>query len=71
MELNSNSFFFGEARIHQALPSEIALAHTAQCGLLSYDIFARCGTVFMKWRDAVADTHRMLVHLEFVVTRRE
>ena len=58
MELNSN-----EARTTQAL--EIKFAHSAQCGLLSFGILARCSTVSRRWRDAVDDAHRMLVYLDF------
>ena len=58
MELNSN-----EVRIPQAL--EFALAHSAQCGLLPYGIFARCGAVSRGWRGAVDTALRMFVHLHF------
>jgi len=58
MEPNSN-----EARIPGVF--EITFAHSAQCGLLSFGILARCSTVSRRWRDAVDDAHRMLVHLDF------
>ena len=66
MELNSN-----EARIPKALPVEITFAHSAQCGLLSYDIFARCGAVSRGWRDAVDAALRMFVHSTGLVTHRK
>ena len=58
MELNSN-----EARIPKAL--EFTLAYSAQCGLLPYGIFARCGAVSRGWRGAVDTALRMFVHLHF------
>ena len=55
MELNSN-----EARIPQAL--EIKFAHSAQCGLLSFGVFARCCAVSRGWRDTVYAALLMFVH---------
>ena len=58
MEPNSN-----KARIHGVF--EITFAHSAQCGLLSFGTFARCGAVSRGWRGAVDAGLRMSVHLNF------
>ena len=58
MELDSN-----EARTTQAL--EIKFAYSAQCGLLSFGVFAHCSAVSRGWRDAVDAALRMSVHLNF------
>ena len=52
-----------EARTSQAF--EITFAHSAQCGLLSFGTFARCGAVSRGWRGAVDAGLRMSVHLNF------
>ena len=44
---------------------EITFAHSAQCGLLSFGMFARCGTVSKGWQKAVNAALQIFVHLDF------
>ena len=57
MELNN------KAQKPEAL--EITFAHSAQCGLLSFGMFARCGTVSKGWQKAVNAALQIFVHLDF------
>ena len=44
---------------------DIMFAHSAECGLISFDMLARCGTVSKGWQKAVNAALPTFVHLHF------